>query len=48
MLRMSLLCLLDFLTAHGLIVDLQPGCTTSNEDPHLVLPCTLHVLSTSG
>ena len=24
------------------------GCNTSNEGPHLVLPCTLHALSTSG
>ena len=48
MLNMSLLCSQDFLTAHRLVVDLQRGCTTSNEDPHLVLPCTLHVLSTPG
>ena len=38
----------DFLMAHGLVVDLQRGCLTSNEDQYLVLPCSLHVLSTNG
>ena len=38
----------DLLIAHGLVVDLKRGCVTSNEDQHLVLPCSLHVLSTSG
>ena len=38
----------DFLTAHSFIVDLQRGCLTSNEDQHLMLPCDLHVLSSSG
>ena len=38
----------DFLTAHGLVVDLQQGCLTSNDDQQLVLPCDLHILSSSG
>ena len=38
----------DFLTANGLMVDLQRGVITSNEDQHLLLLCTLHVLSSSG
>ena len=38
----------DFLTAHSLVVDLQRGCLTSNEDQHLTLPCDLHVLSSKG
>ena len=38
----------DFLMAHILMVDLQRGCITSNEDQHLVLLYSLHVLSTSG
>ena len=37
----------DFLMAHSLVVDLQRGCLTSNEDQHLMLPCNLHVLSFS-
>ena len=37
----------DFLTAHSLVVDLQWGCLTSNEDRHLMLPCDLHVFSSS-
>ena len=28
----------DFLSAHGLVVDLQRGCLTSNEDQHLTIP----------
>ena len=38
----------DFLIAYGLRVNIQWGCLTSNEDQHLVLPCSLHVLSTNG
>ena len=38
----------DFLSAHGLVVDLQRGCLTSNKDQHLTIPCNLHVLSTKG
>ena len=38
----------DLLTYHGLVMDLQRGCVLSNEDQHLVLPCSLHVLSNSG
>ena len=38
----------DFLTAHGLVEDLQQGCLTSNDDEHLVLPCSLHILSSNG
>ena len=38
----------DFLTAHGLMVDLQRGVLTSNEDLHLTIPCDLHVLTTKG
>ena len=38
----------DFLTAHGLVVCLQWGCLTSNDNEHLVLPCSLHVLSSNG
>ena len=38
----------NFLTAHGLVVDLQRGVLTSNEDQHLTIACDLHVLSTKG
>ena len=38
----------NFLTAHGLVVDLQRGILTSNEDQHLTFTCDLHVLSTKG
>ena len=38
----------DFLTAHGLMVDLQRGCLTSNDEQQLVLPCDLHVLSSNS
>ena len=38
----------DFLTAYGLVVDLQWGVITSNKDQHLVLPCSLHVLSSNS
>ena len=37
-----------FLTANGLVVDLQRGCITSNEDQNLVLPCSLHVFSSNS
>ena len=33
----------DFLTAHGLVVDIQRGILTSNEDQHLTIACDLHV-----
>ena len=29
-------------------MNVQQGCITSNEDQHLALPCSLHVLSSSG
>ena len=38
----------DFLTAHGLVVDLQRGVLTSYEDQHLTLPCDVHILTTKG
>ena len=38
----------DFLSAHGLVVDLQRGMLTSNEDQQLVIPCSLHVLTSKG
>ena len=38
----------NFLTAHGLVVDLQRGILTSNKDQHLTIACNLHVLSTKG
>ena len=38
----------DFLMAHGLVVDIQRGILTSNEDRHLTIACDLHVLSTKG
>ena len=38
----------DFLMALSLVVDLQRGCLTSNEDQQLTLPCDLHVLSSKG
>ena len=34
----------NFLSAQGLTVDLQQACVCSNEDPYLILPCSLHVL----
>ena len=38
----------DFLSAHGLTGDLQGSCIRSNDDPNLVLPCTLHILPPLG
>ena len=38
----------DFLSAHGLLVDLQRGVLTSNEDQHLTIPCDLHALTIKG
>ena len=38
----------DFLTANRLVVDLQQGVITSNEDQHLLLPCSLHGFSSKG
>ena len=38
----------DFLTALGLMVDLQRSCLNCNNDQQLVLPCNLHVLSSNG
>ena len=40
------ICYADLLTANGLVVDLQQGVITSNKDQHLLLPCSLHILST--